>query len=167
MLCTCGGAITFPPLVKGGPGGVGRRTSASSVYSPFARNDVRKRHAIKGGEAAHAPSTSSFDRAEHASLVHSTLTGPPPRPPLHKGGKEDEASWNLRNELERSVKRDGLIPDEPSASLFDFLYRGHAEEPLELTAELRRALAAYGPAWCACVVAVVGHQPSGLVELED
>ena len=26
--------LTFPPLVKGGPGGVGRRASASSVYLP-------------------------------------------------------------------------------------------------------------------------------------
>ena len=46
-------ALTFPPLVKGGLGGVGRKTSASSVCSPFASNDLRKRHALKSGEAAY------------------------------------------------------------------------------------------------------------------
>ena len=70
---------------------MGRRTFASSVYSPFARNDVRKRHAIQGGEAAHSPSTSSIDRAKHASLVHSTLTGPPPLPPFTRG--KEEGRW--------------------------------------------------------------------------
>ena len=64
------GSLTFPPLVKGGQGGWAGTASASSVYSPFARKDVRKRHASQAGEAAHAPSTSSFDRAKHGSLVH-------------------------------------------------------------------------------------------------
>ena len=68
---------------------MGRRTSASSVCSPFARNDVRKRHALQAGEAAHAPSTSSIDRAKHASLVHSTLTGPPPLAPPSQGGERE------------------------------------------------------------------------------
>ena len=82
-----GGGAYLSPLVKGGLGGVGRRTSASSVCSPFARNDVRKRHALQAGEAAHTPSTSSIDRAKHASLVHSTLTGPPPLTPPSQGGE--------------------------------------------------------------------------------
>ena len=86
-----GGAFLSPPCEGGvggvGQTGVGRRTSASSVYSPFARKDVRKRHAIQAGEAAHAPSTSSIDRAKHASLVHSTLTRPPPLTPPSQGGE--------------------------------------------------------------------------------
>ena len=93
----CAHAAFFSPPCEGGVGGVGqtasaspgvgRRTSASSVYSPFARNDVRKRHALKAGEAAHAPSTSSIDRAQHGSLVHSKLTGPPPLTPPSQGGE--------------------------------------------------------------------------------
>ena len=71
--------------------GVGRRTSASSVCSPFARNDVRKRHALKTGEAVHAPSTSSIGRAQHGSLVHSKLTGPPPLAPPSQGGEKKAA----------------------------------------------------------------------------
>ena len=57
---------------------MGRKTSASAACWTFARNDVRIRHVKQAGEAAHAPSTSSFDRAKHASLVHSTLTPWPP-----------------------------------------------------------------------------------------
>jgi hypothetical protein len=56
---------------------VGRKTSASSVYSPFSGEDARKRHTTLAGEPAHRPSTSSIDRANHASLVHSMLTGQP------------------------------------------------------------------------------------------
>jgi hypothetical protein len=109
--------LRFPPLVKGGQGGggpdclrlarggVGRRNSASSVYSPFAGNDVRKRRAIKAGEAAHAPSTSSIGRAQHGSLAHSKLTGPPPPyPPFTRGGKKRARSRNLRNEFERNAR---------------------------------------------------------------
>ena len=86
LLRTCGRRrLPFPPC----EGGVGRRTSASSVYPPFARKYVRKRHALQAGEAAHALSNSSINRAKHTSVVLSRLTGPPPPgPPLHKGGKE-------------------------------------------------------------------------------
>jgi hypothetical protein len=99
------GGVYLPPLVKGGSGGVGRRTSASSVYSPFARNDVRKRHAIYGGEAAHAPSTSSFDRAKHASLVHSMLSGPPPlTPPSQGGGKKKGALAEFAQRIRQECK---------------------------------------------------------------
>ena len=75
---------------------MGRRASASSAYSSFARNDVPKRHAITAGEAAYATTTPSIDRAKHASPVHSTLSGPPPRPPLHKGGKREAAAAAIR-----------------------------------------------------------------------
>jgi hypothetical protein len=77
---------------------VGRKTSASSACSLPARNDVRKRRAIQAGDAAHTPSTSSIDRAQHVSLVLSTLTGPPPLPPLRKGGKKRARSRNSRSE---------------------------------------------------------------------
>src|ERR1700677_4980065 len=71
----CGAhAAFFSPPCEGGVGGVGQtasaspgvggRPSASSVCSPFARNDVRKRHALKADEAAHAPSTLSIGRAQ-------------------------------------------------------------------------------------------------------
>ena len=85
-------ALTFPPLVKGGAGGVGRTTSASSVWSPFARKDVRKRHVLQAGEAAHARSTLSIDRATAASIVDSAFTGPPPVAPPFARGKEDRGS---------------------------------------------------------------------------
>jgi hypothetical protein len=69
--------------VKGGVGGVGQKTSESSVYLPFARNNGRKRHALRASKAPRAPSTSSIDRAaKHTSLAHSTLTGPPPLAPI-------------------------------------------------------------------------------------
>ena len=58
------------------------------MYSPFARNDVRKRHALQAGEAAHAPSSSSIDCAKAVSLVDSTLTGPPPLTPPSQGGEK-------------------------------------------------------------------------------
>ena len=97
----CARAAFFSPPCEGGVGGVGqtasaspgvgRRTSASSVCSPFARNDVRKRHALQAGEAAHAPSTSSIGRAQHGSFVHSKLTGPPPLAPPSQGGEKEGA----------------------------------------------------------------------------
>jgi hypothetical protein len=76
-------AVTFPLLVKGGLGG----GAGDLSYPRVACNAVRKRRAKQGGEAARVPSTSSIDRAKHASLVHSTPTVPPPCPPPHKGGK--------------------------------------------------------------------------------
>ena len=108
----CAHAAFFSPPCEGGAGGVGqtasaspgvgRRTSASSVCSPFARNDVRKRHALKAGEAAHAPSTSSIGRAQHGSFVHSKLTGPPPLAPPSQGGEKEgglaEVAQRIRKE---------------------------------------------------------------------
>jgi len=89
---------------------VGRRTSASSVCSPFARKDVRKRLDIQAGEAAHTPSTSSIDRAKHASLVHSTLTGLPPLTPLHKGGGNEEGALAEFTQRTRKECTSGAFP---------------------------------------------------------
>src|ERR1700679_886144 len=100
---------SFPPLVKGGVGktasaspGVGRSTCASSVCSPFARNEVRKRRALQACEGAHTPSTLSFDRAKHASFVQSKLTGPPPLAPPSQGGEKEgglaEVAQRIRKE---------------------------------------------------------------------
>ena len=79
---------TLPPLVKGGLGGVGRRTAASSVrYSPFARNEVWKREAVQSGQPAHAQSNSSI-ATSLCSVVHSKVARPtPPNPPFTRGGK--------------------------------------------------------------------------------
>jgi hypothetical protein len=54
--------------------------------------------------------------------------------------------------------------DETSPRLFGLLDGRHAEEPLELAAELRRALVPDCPRGGARVVPVVGHEPSGPVE---
>ena len=97
-----GGDAYLSPPCEGGAGG-GRRASASSVYSPFARKDFRKRHALQTGEAAYAPSTSSIGRAKHALLVHSKLTGPTPLAALHKG-KGRGALADLRNEFGRNPR---------------------------------------------------------------
>ena len=101
-------ALTFPPLVKGGVGGVGRRTSASSVYSPFARKDVRKRHVLQAGEAAHARSTLSIDRTKarlHRGFDAHRPT--PPGPPFARGGKKTRLRPRSRNET-GTIARDGL-----------------------------------------------------------
>ena len=55
--------LGFPPLVKGGLGGVGREASGSSVYSPFAHYDLRKPQAAHSRESPRAPLTASIDRA--------------------------------------------------------------------------------------------------------
>ena len=87
---TSGRRFFSPPCEGGVRGGGPDRTSASSVYSPFVRNDVGKRLAIKTGEAAHVLSTSSIDLAKHASLLHRTLTGPPPLAPPSQGGEKSQ-----------------------------------------------------------------------------
>src|SRR4051794_8953645 len=53
---------------------------------------------------------------------------------------------------------------ETSPRLLGLLDRRHAEEPLELPAELRRALIPDRPRRGARVVAVVGHEPPCVVE---
>jgi hypothetical protein len=81
-------ALTFPPLVKGGPGGGGpQNLRIVIVFAVRGGNDVLKRHAMQAGEAANTPSTSSIDRAKHTSIVHSTLIGPPPLAPPSQEGK--------------------------------------------------------------------------------
>ena len=83
---------SFSPPCEGGARGVGRKTSALSVDSPFARNDVRKRHAIQSDEAAHAQSTSSVDAPSYALLCTQRSPGPPPLTPPSQGGKEEAVS---------------------------------------------------------------------------
>ena len=93
LLRTCAVALTFPPLVKGGLGGVGRKTSASSVCSPFARREVRKRHAFQADEAAQC-AVDLIDRSISPSTPPSCARrspARPPWPPLHKGGKEESS----------------------------------------------------------------------------
>jgi hypothetical protein len=96
----------------------GNRPSALSVCSPFARKGVCKRHALRG-EAAHMPSTSSIDRAKHASLVHSTLTRPTPPP---QGGEIKGLApgiWPTNSEgihewcNPNFAPRQGVAPREP------------------------------------------------------
>ena len=89
--------LTFPPLVKGGSGGVGHITSASSVYSPFAiktsGKDTRYRR-----EAAHVPSTSSINRAQaHRPRALDAHRPTPPSPPSQGGEKKRERSLSVRN----------------------------------------------------------------------
>jgi hypothetical protein len=84
---TCGISASASPAA-------GRRTCAKSVCSPFARNDVRKRQNLQAGEAEHARSTLWINRAKHASLAHSTLTGRPPNPnTIELAGR----SWPVAN----------------------------------------------------------------------
>ena len=79
-------ALTFPPLAKGGSGGVGRTTSASSVCSPLAPNGGSETTPYKGWRGR-ARATNLIVRSPSSLPVHSTLTGPPPLAPPSQGGE--------------------------------------------------------------------------------
>jgi hypothetical protein len=112
-------AFTFPPLVKGGPGGVGRRTSASSVDSSIARDDVSIARAVHRDESAHSQSTSSIAPG-FCPTVHSTVARPtPPNPPFTRGGKKRARSPNSRDEVgtnARAVQPQLFISSPPPSS---------------------------------------------------
>ena len=94
LLCKRMVALTFPPLAKGGLGGVGRTTSASSVCSPLAANGGSETTPYKGWRGR-ARATNLIVRSPSSLPVHSTLTGPPPlTPPSQGGGKRRARSQN-------------------------------------------------------------------------
>ena len=90
----------LPLLVKGGQGGVGRRTSASSVDSPCARNDVSMGRAVCRGEAANAQSNSSI-APRLLSVAHSTVTRPTP---YAQGGERTGALAEFVQRIRKELK---------------------------------------------------------------
>jgi hypothetical protein len=110
--------LPFPPC-EGGLGGVGRRTSASSVHSPFARSDVRRRYALRAGEAAHTRGPHRLISPSTAASCIRRSPAHPPRPPLHKGGKKEATravfAERLRKECSSTatpaLHHPGRVPD--------------------------------------------------------
>ena len=76
---------TFPPVVKGGPGGVGREPRHRQCICPFARNDVRKRHTSRGGAVAVNVIVRSHQTWRLCALDADRPT--PPGPPFTRGGR--------------------------------------------------------------------------------
>jgi hypothetical protein len=74
---------------------VGRRAPASSACSPFARNDVRKRHAIQAGEAARA--VDLIDRSRQTRLTRALdAHRPTPLSPPSQGGERRGRARGIR-----------------------------------------------------------------------
>ena len=131
LLRRAGGGGTFPPLVKGGLGGVGRKTLASSVYSPFARKDVRKRHVLQAGKAAHCE-VDIIDRS-HQGRLHRGFDAyrpTPPGPPFARGGKRTRLRPSPRNKTCTIARRcqSQVFTAPVSVPLFSCLGRSKPKE---------------------------------------
>ena len=95
---------------------MGRKTSALSVYSRFARKDVSKPHPMQAGEAAHPISTSSIDRAAHLTRA-SAAHWPTPAAPPSQGGERRGLRPGIRVTNSEGNARSRATPTLPGVFL--------------------------------------------------